>query len=154
MIRNEAEYKKAVEKLDDEGKRIVLSEKEFAEKGFTKAEIKRLIDPLFSFRQQLHEEVESYEKLKRGEFPDVDNFDGIGRLLISLRIAIGMSQRDLAKKLGVNESMVSRDERNEYHGISFDRAGKILDALGVRVETRVVAAPLAKELLDSDSAPL
>ena len=36
-----------------------------------------------------------------------------------------MSQRDLAAKLEVHESEVSRDERNEYHGITVDRAIKI-----------------------------
>jgi len=33
--------------------------------------------------------------------------------------------------------MVSRDERNEYHGITVDRANRILDALDVKLVTRV-----------------
>ncbi len=37
----------------------------------------------------------------------------IGRLLISVRIANGLSQRDLAERLDVHESVVSRDERND-----------------------------------------
>ena len=41
-----------------------------------------------------------------------------GHLLISLRIAKGISQRELAKRLNVHESQVSRDERNEYFGIT------------------------------------
>jgi transcriptional regulator with XRE-family HTH domain len=38
---------------------------------------------------------------------------GLGHLLIALRIAQGVSQRELAKRLEVHESQVSRDERNE-----------------------------------------
>src|SRR2546421_13058436 len=37
----------------------------------------------------------------------------IGQLLIAARIANGMSQRELADRLGVSETQVSRDERNE-----------------------------------------
>jgi hypothetical protein len=75
-----------------------------------------VIDPMESFHLQLHEEVESYERLKRGEFPELDNLRGLGHLLIAVRIAQGVSQRELARRLGVHESQVSRDERNEYFG--------------------------------------
>ena len=50
-----------------------------------------------------------------------------------------------AAKLGVHESQVSRDERNEYHGITVERAIKILDTLGVKLQTSVVEAPLGVE---------
>jgi transcriptional regulator with XRE-family HTH domain len=45
-----------------------------------------------------------------------------------LRIAADVSQADLAKRLDVDPSQVSRDERNEYHGITIDRAAKIIRA--------------------------
>jgi len=81
--------------------------------------------------------VESYEKLKRGEFDELDNLRGLGHLLISIRIAQGLSQRDLAKRLNVHESQVSRDERNEYFGITLERAIRLLDALNVKLRTQV-----------------
>jgi ribosome-binding protein aMBF1 (putative translation factor) len=90
-----------------------------------------------SFHLQLAEEVESYERLKRREFDELDNLRGFGHLLISLRIAQGISQRELARRLGVHESQVSRDERNEYFGITLERAVKVLDALNVRLRTTV-----------------
>jgi transcriptional regulator with XRE-family HTH domain len=86
---------------------------------------------------QLKEEVQSYERLKRGEFEELINLRGIGHLLICLRIAQDMTQRELADKLGINESQVSRDERNEYHGITLDRASKLLEVLGVRLYSKV-----------------
>jgi len=89
----------------------------------------------------LEEEVESYERLKRGEFEDLDNLRGLGQTLISLRIAQGVSQRELAKRLKVHESQVSRDERNEYFGITLERAAKILDALSARLQTKVAIEP-------------
>jgi len=66
-------------------------------------------------------------------------------LLVSLRIAQGMSQRELAAKLDVHESQFSRDERNEYHGMTVDWAIKVLDTLGVKLQTTVVDAPLGSE---------
>jgi len=44
--------------------------------------------------------------------------------------------------LGVHETQVSRDERNEYFGITLERAAKILDALSVRLRSQVEIEPL------------
>src|SRR5689334_13952442 len=141
MIRNETEYQEAVARLADEQSRLADHRKRLKEAGLEDEEIKRVIDPMESFHLQLQEEVESYERLKRGEFDELENFRGFGHLLISLRIAQGMSQRELAKRLNVHESQVSRDERNEYFGITLERAIKILDALNVRLHTTVEIQP-------------
>lgn len=141
MIRNETEYQEAVARLADEQKRLADHRVRLKDAGLKEEEIKRVIDPMESFHLQLKEEVESYERLKRGQFDDLDNFRGFGHLLIALRIAQGISQRDLAKRLDVHESQVSRDERNEYFGITLERAIKILDALNVRLRTKVEFEP-------------
>lgn len=137
MIRNESEYQEASSRLAEEGARLAEHRKRLKAAGLNADEIKRVIDPMESFHLQLQEEVESYERLKRGEFPDLENLRGLGHLLISLRIAKGISQRDLASRLSVHESQVSRDERNEYHGITLERASKVLDALKVTLHTQV-----------------
>jgi len=137
MIRNETEYKEAVARLAEEHHRLTEHRARLKEAGLTDEEIKRVIDPMESFHLQLKEEVESYERLKRREFEELENLRGLGHLLISLRIAQGMSQRELAKRLGVHESQVSRDERNEYFGITLERAVKVLDALNVHLRTKV-----------------
>jgi ribosome-binding protein aMBF1 (putative translation factor) len=150
MIRNEQEYKEAAERLRAERARHEDHRKHLAESGLTSDQVDRAMEPLVSFHEQLREEVEHYENLKRGQFPDLENLQGLGVLLVSLRIARGMSQRGLATELGVHESQVSRDERNEYHGITLDRAMKVLKALGVRLETRVISAPPC----DQDEQPV
>ena len=141
MIRNETEYQEASARLADERKRLSDHRARLEEAGLSKEEIKRVVDPMESFHLQLEEEVESYERIKRGEFEDLDNLRGLGQTLISLRIAQGVSQRELAKRLKVHESQVSRDERNEYFGITLERAVKILDALNARLHTRVEIEP-------------
>jgi hypothetical protein len=143
MIRNEAEYQAAVAKLDAEAQRLDEHRSRLNAAGFAEEEVKRLMDPLMSFHLQLGEEVESYERLRRGEFTELHNFRGFGQLLVALRIAKGISQRDLANRLGVHESLVSRDERNEYHAITIERAVRILDALGAHLRTTVETEPLS-----------
>jgi ribosome-binding protein aMBF1 (putative translation factor) len=141
MIRNETEYQEASSRLAEERERLLDHRQRLKEAGLSDEEIKRVIDPMESFHFQLREEVESYERLKRREFEELENFRGFGHLLISLRIAKGVSQRELAKRLGVHESQVSRDERNEYFGITLERAVKILDALDVKLHTKVEFEP-------------
>jgi ribosome-binding protein aMBF1 (putative translation factor) len=141
MIRNETEYQEVSSRLEEERKRLAEHRSRLEEAGMSKAEIKRVTDPMESFHLQLQEEVASYERLKRGEFEELDNLRGLGHLLISVRIAQGVSQRELARRLNVHESQVSRDERNEYFGITLERAVKILDALNVRLRTKVELAP-------------
>jgi ribosome-binding protein aMBF1 (putative translation factor) len=148
MIRSESEYQEAVKRLSEEQKRLGEHRARLKETGLTDEEIKRVIDPMESFYLQFKEEVESYERLKRGEFEELDNLRGLGHLLIALRIAQGVSQRELAKRLEVHESQVSRDERNEYFGVTLERAGRILEALNVRLRTRVEVEP-SKELISA-----
>ena len=110
--------------------------------GFAHDEVKRAIDPLRSFQDQLGEEVEIYERLKRGDIDEMLNLHGLGHGLVALRIALGLTQRELASRLAVHESQVSRDERNEYHNITVDRASRILNPLGVRMRS-LFEQPLA-----------
>lgn len=89
-----------------------------------------------AFTLQLKEEVLEYEKLKRGQFDPFVNLNGLGRALTAFRIYKGMSQKDLAEKLGVSEPQVSRDERNEYHGASVREFLKVLDSLNIKLQSK------------------
>jgi ribosome-binding protein aMBF1 (putative translation factor) len=135
MIRNEAEYQEAVRRLKEEKERLLEHKQRLQQSGLKRDELKRALDPLRSFHLQLEEEVESYERLKRGDIGELMNLHGLGRALVALRIALGLTQRELAERIGVHESQVSRDERNEYHGITVERGSRILDALGVQLKS-------------------
>lgn len=135
MIRNESEYQEALSRLEEERKRLEEHRGRLAEMGLRDDELKRALDPLRSFHLQLEEEVQSYERLKRGDLGELFNLHGLGHMLVALRIARGLTQRELAARLGVHESQVSRDERNEYHGVTVDRASRVLDAMGVQLRS-------------------
>jgi DNA-directed RNA polymerase specialized sigma subunit len=137
MIRSEAEYKEAVRRIAEEKQRLAEQKSSLEAMQLGPEEVKRALDPMRSFHLQLEEEVEAYERLKRGEFGEITNLRGIGQLLIAARIFKGLSQRELAERLGVHESQVSRDERNEYHNITLERAARILEVLGVDVRSTI-----------------
>ena len=107
--------------------------------GLRDDHVQRAMAPQWSFHTQLADEVDSYEGLKRGEFHALKNFEGLGRLLIAWRIYKGFTQSELAQKLGIEASQVSRDERHEYHGITVERASRILEAMGVKLQSSVAA---------------
>ena len=137
MIKTENEYKEAKKRLQEEFKKLKDHESKMKSAGLNSEHVKLAIDPLRTFALQLKEEVDEYEKLMRGQFDPLQNLHGLGRALVALRIHKGLTQTELAEKLGVSLPQVSRDERNEYHGASLEKIQKVLDALNVKLETKV-----------------
>jgi ribosome-binding protein aMBF1 (putative translation factor) len=76
--------------------------------------------------------VEEYEE-------EVINAD-IARKVYDLRTKAGLSQRQLAKKLGTTASVICRLEDADYEGHSLSMLKRIAEALDKRVEIRFVPA--------------
>lgn len=129
MIRNDREYQEAVRQNEDQKARLGQHQAALEREGLARDEVERAMQPLRTFQLQQAEDIEVYERLRRGDLQELANFKGVGQALIALRIVRGMSQRDLAERLGVDESQVSRDERNEYSGITLERLQRVLAVL-------------------------
>ncbi|KLU59503.1 helix-turn-helix protein [Peptococcaceae bacterium CEB3] len=141
MIRSETEYKEMVKRLQDDRQFIKMQKESLVEMGLTDEEIQRAMAPALSFYEQLKDEVDYYERIKRGEFRVLLNLEDLGRTLIALRIALGISQRELSDRLNVSEAQVSKDERNEYHGVTVEKVQRILNVLQVTLKTEVTDFP-------------
>ena len=76
--------------------------------------------------------VEEYEE-------EVINAD-IARKVYDLRTKAGLSQRQLAKKIGTTASVICRLEDADYEGHSLSILKRIAEALNKRVEIRFVPA--------------
>ena len=137
MIRTDAEYRNAQEKLQQERETLQRQREQLEEMDLSEEEVERALEPMISFRDGLREEIETYERMRRGDLSVLRDLQSIGRWLIGARIAKGWSLSRLADELGVSVQQVSRDEQNEYHGITARRAQRILDALGVRFRLEV-----------------
>jgi DNA-binding Xre family transcriptional regulator len=137
MIRTETDYRRSLERLEEGAKYLELQRKQFKELGLKRDEIERAMGPTLSFHEQIKEELELYERMRRGDLGTLTSLTGIGYWLIGLRIAKGWTQKELAEALGVSEAQVSRDETNEYHGITLERAQRILETMGLQFRLEV-----------------
>jgi transcriptional regulator with XRE-family HTH domain len=156
MIRTDAEYNKALERLHADTTYLRDHRAHLESIGLSGEMLERALQPAFSFHEQLKEEVETFERMRRGELGSLTNLSEIGRWLIGVRISKGLTQRELAARLGVSEAQVSRDERNEYHGVSVDRAQFILQTMGVqfRVEEDFTHPEIQQELPQPPPVPV
>ena len=84
--------------------------------------------------RQLEGELREYEELKSGEIalPNVERLDQIAPFVAKMRIAKGVSQTELARRLGVSQQVVSRYEETEYQTVAISRLQEILDAIGIK----------------------
>src|SRR5579872_3626689 len=91
--------------------------------------------------RQLEDELREYDALKSGELtlPNVERLDQIAPFIAKMRIAKGISQTELAKRLGVSKQVVSRYEEAEYQTVPLSRLQEILDAIGVRALVTLTA---------------
>lgn len=137
MITTDAEYKRALKRLEHDLEAIKKQKKQLVKMKLNEEEVDRGLQPLLSFHEQLKEEVEAYERLKRGDFGTLYSLNSIGRWLIGLRIAKGWTQTKLADRLEVTQAQVSKDESNEYHGISVERAQKILEVFHTKIRVEM-----------------
>jgi len=94
---------------------------------------------LTTARAALSRTLESYDRARAGDFDDLlSTWRGEpGVVLIVARIARGMSQSDLAAKLGVREQQIQRYEAERYRSISLQNYRRIAGALGVEIEARI-----------------
>lgn len=97
--------------------------------GLSSEHVELCMAPHLTMQDDLEGQLNWYERARRGDIIPLPNLRQVGLSLIALRIAKGLTQRQLAERLGVNEAQVSKDEKNEYHGISVERAQRVIDAL-------------------------
>lgn len=93
--------------------------------------VKAQADALRSQLESLHAELREYEGTKAGEIPppDLNYIAVVPQDLIRARIAAGLSQKDLAERLGMPEQQIQRYEAIEYESVSLARIMQIAKAL-------------------------
>src|SRR5712692_4161698 len=64
----------------------------------------------------------------------------IGQLIYDARTKAGLTQKQLANRLGTTQSVISRLESADYEGHSLSMLQRIAEALGQKLELRLSAA--------------
>ena len=108
MIQNEHQYKVTQNKLKDleqalvelEATKETLHPRQFSSR---KKGLQLKID-------SLSKEIEEYNGLKQQALIKISSIQDLPIALIKARIALGMTQKELAEKIGVKEQQVQRDE--------------------------------------------
>ena len=89
-------------------------------------------DAIESQLEDLRIELREYESIKAGGFQR-DGLDVVADLpvvLIKARIAQGLSQKDLANRIGLKEQQIQRYEATDYASASLARIQEVAGALG------------------------
>ena len=144
MIKNEKQYritKAQVRRFQD-----ALAEMEHQKKpvNVTPRLWKAQRDAAQSQLDDLQDEVAQYERLHDGTRRDVvlEGVEDLPKALIRARIAAGMTQEALARRLGLKTQQIQRYEATDYESASFGRMLRIVAALGLRMPK---AARLVRE---------
>jgi HTH-type transcriptional regulator / antitoxin HipB len=95
-----------------------------------------------SFQTQIDElqvQLQEYDDLKAGKVEiTMGAIEDLSKVLIQKRISLGMTQKELAEKLGIKEQMVQRYESNGYESISYHRLTEVWNALNTTIPIMTV----------------
>lgn len=85
-------------------------------------------------RQQIAENLDAYEQATIGNFVPLKKMAGndLGSQLIVARIAKGLTQKELARKLGLQEQAIQRYEAERYKSISLSSFQKFASVLNLK----------------------
>jgi transcriptional regulator with XRE-family HTH domain len=141
MIRNERQYK--ITKSQADNFRAAL-EQQTGQRVPNSASVEYLRwkvqhDAIENQLKELEEEIREYEALQDSDSAsiEINSFEDLPRALIQARIAVGLTQKQLAEKIGIKEQQIQRYEANGYAGASLDRIQVILAALGIKLKKQL-----------------
>lgn len=134
MIKNERQYritKAQAQKFERAIQETTASPKREVHPVLRKAQI----DAMNSQWDDLVRDIEEYEKLRSGRRRVVAlrSLEDLAKTLIQARIAAGLSQEDLAARLGLKPQQIQRYEATDYQSASLERVNEILRVLGVKL---------------------
>ena len=132
MIKNERQYKFTKTQVE----RFERTLAEFRSRNPEDTDLHPLVakaqeDAVSSQIVSLKKELQLYESMKDGKFR-LDQLEMVSELpyiLIGARISQGMSQKDLAERIGLKEQQIQRYEATNYSSASLGRIIDIVSGL-------------------------
>ncbi len=89
MTRTEAEHSASQLRLEEGERQMKSQQSELEKLDLSKAEIRRGMAPVLTFHGQSREDVQRYERLRRGDKKELANLQELGQILIGLRLSAG-----------------------------------------------------------------
>ncbi len=137
MIKNERQYKVTRAQAAKFSDALNSLRQRTDEEGIHPLIAKAQEDALSSQLSDLENELREYESLKSGDF-QVDSLGVVADLssiLIKARIAQGLSQRDLAERIGVKEQQIQRYEATDYASANLARIKEVAAVFSVKTDS-------------------
>ncbi len=96
--------------------------------------------------EELRDQIAEYEALRTGRVTvwEFDSLKDLPEALIRARIASGLTQKELAARLGLKEQQIQRYEATRYAGVSLERIHEVASSLGLRIKERVLIPSATK----------
>lgn len=137
MIKNERQYRITRSRADQT--RTAISELADAPlpEGLDPGMRQMQLEALHSTLADLVGELAEYQALHDTTLIEAAELDQLPVALIRARIARGLTQRQLAERIGLPEQAIQRYEAADYAGVSFARLVEIAHALEVTVHSDV-----------------
>src|SRR5881396_2078026 len=142
MIKNERQYRITKAQAQKLRRALTLLARSLGKGNVHPVLRKAQADALRSQLADLRGEIRQYESLRSGKKKtlELDSLDDLPRALIEARIAAGLSQKDLADRLGLKEQQIQRYESTNYGSASLARVQQIAHVLGLRVQADAFVA--------------
>jgi transcriptional regulator with XRE-family HTH domain len=152
MIRNERQYHTTIRQREllEDALHELLDQSVAADSADQQARLRFELQQA-SIEGQLNAlgaELREYEQLRTGQLQRIrlTSLSELPRTLVQARIAAGISQRELARQLGLKEQQIQRYEAEDYSSASLSRLEGVRQALGVELEAGV-ALPVSESPL-------
>lgn len=131
MIKNERQHRITRSRADDLRRSLVELDNADPPEGLAPEMRQLQLEALRSVLADLEAELADYDSLRDATQLEATGLDQLPMALIRARIARGLTQRQLADRLGLTEQAIQRYEANDYAGVSFARLIEIADALQI-----------------------
>ncbi len=130
MIKTDRQYKLAKAKCQEGAEQLNKQVDGMKIRGYSEHEIQCLTGCTARMLDQSCQAVELYQRLKDHDVSALQGLS-VNRQLIALRIFLGISQTELASRLGIARAEVVRDEKNEYPDLTVQHYYHVLQAMGL-----------------------
>lgn len=139
MIRNERQYRITKAQFDLFEQQLRAMRTKTAKSGLHPRIQQAQQDALKSQLDELRGDLDEFEALQSGNRNvfELASFDELPSALIRARIAVGLTQRELAERLGMKEQQLQRYEATDYAGASLERIRAVMSELGLKAREEI-----------------
>lgn len=123
--------------------------------GLPELAIEGIRRSLTTERRELSKKLEAYRQAQDGNAESIKELAGadLGDILIAARLAQNWKQKDLARRLGLQEQAIQRWESDRYRSINLANYMKVARALSVELSAKFHSSEVSKWLPPPELRP-